>query len=247
MAARKKRNALSNTHWIDLLQETLSCVLPPDQAEQAANAISHRLLSLSGVILAPEDVLAKMPGMTPKAARLLHLTLELSRAFLDDQSSQILQASDASSAQALLWPDFMGRREEVVGVLLLDICDHPIYRGIVAFGAVSTVPLYVRDLVSLCIAHHADSLILAHNHPSENSMPSAQDIRTTQHLEMALRSVQVRLLDHIIFSQKESDVFSFASSGLLARMRNENLQTLRSAMANARELTPPRRSRESQH
>ena len=49
----------------------------------------------------------------------------------------------------------------------------------------------------------ASAVILAHNHPSGDPSPSAADIRETSRLESALETVELLLLDHIIFGEGE--------------------------------------------
>ncbi|MBB1390211.1 hypothetical protein H5185_12380 [Shewanella sp. SG44-6] len=46
--------------------------------------------------------------------------------------------------------------------------------------------------------------MFAHNHPTGNSTPSNADIRITKRLEAALNTVDISVLDHIIFGKGES-------------------------------------------
>lgn len=48
----------------------------------------------------------------------------------------------------------------------------------------------------------ADAVILAHNHPSGNLLPSKEDIEVTKQLKSAGETLEIKLLDHIIFNQK---------------------------------------------
>ena len=56
-------------------------------------------------------------------------------------------------------------------------------------------------------------ILVAHNHPSGDTTPSEADIRLTRKLEMALVSVDVILLDHLIFGYGAP--FSFVQNGVL--------------------------------
>ena len=49
----------------------------------------------------------------------------------------------------------------------------------------------------------ASAVIIAHNHPSGDPTPSAVDIRETLRLEKALHTVDLILLDHMIFGEGE--------------------------------------------
>ncbi len=59
----------------------------------------------------------------------------------------------------------------------------------------------------------ARQLIVAHNHPSGDCSPSADDRRTTQDLMAAANALEIRLVDHLIVSRLRA--FSFAKGGLL--------------------------------
>ena len=55
------------------------------------------------------------------------------------------------------------------------------------------------------------TLVLAHNHPSGLALPSGEDKATTQYLAGVLKSVNVTLLDHVVFS--DDDMVSLRESG----------------------------------
>ncbi|HCF5435892.1 JAB domain-containing protein [Pseudomonas aeruginosa] len=80
-------------------------------------------------------------------------------------------------------------------------------------GTIDAAQVYPRVVVQRALAHNAAALIIAHQHPSGCSEPSASDKLLTKRLRDALDCVDVRLLDHIIIGKGEP--FSFASTALL--------------------------------
>ena len=60
----------------------------------------------------------------------------------------------------------------------------------------------------------ASSIILSHNHPSGNLIPSEQDIKLTKRLKSGGELLEIQILDHIILSPDEG-YYSFADEGLL--------------------------------
>ena len=60
---------------------------------------------------------------------------------------------------------------------------------------------------------NAAACILAHNHPSGEPEPSAADRNITQELVIALRTIEVRVLDHIVVGAVAT--VSFAGRGLM--------------------------------
>ena len=63
------------------------------------------------------------------------------------------------------------------------------------------------------LARNACALIVAHNHPSGNPIPSEADQNLTQTLKNALQLIDIPLLDHCIVSG--SGFFSFSDAGLM--------------------------------
>jgi DNA repair protein RadC len=68
-------------------------------------------------------------------------------------------------------------------------------------------------VVQRALALNASALILAHQHPSGVTEPSAADRALTERLKAALAMVDVRVLDHFIVG--EGTPYSFAEAGLL--------------------------------
>lgn len=60
----------------------------------------------------------------------------------------------------------------------------------------ATAPLIFRPAVAANVA----AIVLAHNHPSGDPMPSAEDIALTRKLFQAGKLLGIELLDHLIFS-----------------------------------------------
>ena len=71
-----------------------------------------------------------------------------------------------------------------------------------------------REVIKQALANNADSIILAHNHPSGIVEPSKSDIHITNVLQAGFETVGLRLLDHIIVSPGNA-TYSFAQNRLL--------------------------------
>lgn len=235
MASKKKTPGPKEAARLRLLTEALESRMPAAKAQEAASFLWRTWGSLMEIVCLSESSLAAVPGMSPEDARYLHLVLELVRACMDEQVQDVRRVLDGQTAVELLRPLFLGRRTEAVAAILLDCGKHIIYNGIVCEGEVNAVPLYMRSLVRLCLDHEADSIILAHNHPSGAVEPSRQDILTTSQLSLALGCIQVRLMDHIILTDRDS--VSFFECGLLKSGYDETLKDRRRELARVLEMT----------
>jgi DNA repair protein RadC len=80
-------------------------------------------------------------------------------------------------------------------------------------GDADMIDLPVREIVSEALTLGARGMILAHNHPSGDPTPSRADLMATRRLAEAARSLEIRLLDHLIFAG--GHFRSFRQMGLL--------------------------------
>ncbi len=79
---------------------------------------------------------------------------------------------------------------------------------VVSMGLVNKAPVHPREVFADIIAERASAVIVAHNHPSGDLTPSAEDIKITKQLKEAAAILGLSVLDHIIFSTK--GYYSFA-------------------------------------
>lgn len=80
-------------------------------------------------------------------------------------------------------------------------------------GGITQTAVDIRIVYKKGIELMATAIILSHNHPSGNLVPSEADKNLTRKIIEASKYLDIQVLDHIIVSQK--DYFSFADEGLL--------------------------------
>jgi DNA repair protein RadC len=69
---------------------------------------------------------------------------------------------------------------------------------VISTGTMRNCLIDVKLLVSLTPVSLSEQVIIAHNHPSENLKPSAQDEQITKKIKEALALIDVKLLDYFI-------------------------------------------------
>lgn len=95
--------------------------------------------------------------------------------------------------------------------LYLDAAHQPIGYSIVSTGLLSSCPVHPREVYQRAILLGAYSVIVAHNHPSDNTTPSAEDRQVTKQLSEAAKVLGLRLLDHVVFTDEGH--YSFQEAG----------------------------------
>jgi len=81
-------------------------------------------------------------------------------------------------------------------------------------GGTSGTVVDVKIVFMLALRTNASSLILCHNHPSQNIQPSEADIRLTKKIKEAGNLLDINILDHLIIAS-DGTYFTFADEGLL--------------------------------
>lgn len=79
-------------------------------------------------------------------------------------------------------------------------------------GGISSTVVDIRVVAKHLLDSYCVSCVVAHNHPSGNLKASSEDIRITKDLFAGLKTLNIRLLDHIILG---NGYYSFADDGLI--------------------------------
>ena len=126
---------------------------------------------------------------------------------------KVVTSSDAAEAFRSAWKQslehkesfyalFMNRNNRVLGI-------HKISEG-----GLSGTLIDVRCIFQVALKANACSVVVAHNHPSGNRIPSEADKSITQKIKEAGKFLDIPLLDHLILLPDEGYT-SLADEGLL--------------------------------
>lgn len=108
---------------------------------------------------------------------------------------QIKTPQDAYEALADL---FFGEKKERLALLLLNTKLQIIGREVIGIGTLTEVIVHPREVFLPAIKRGAHSLILAHNHPSNDPTPSDMDYKMTERLTLAGRLLDIEVRDHLV-------------------------------------------------
>lgn len=115
-------------------------------------------------------------------------------------------ASDALSNPAKVYDFVRGILQratvEKLVAVYLDAQNKPIGRPVVVSqGSLNTTATAPRELFEPAIKRHAISVVIAHNHPSGNPVPSNDDIRFTETMARAAALLGFTLFDHLVVTR----------------------------------------------
>lgn len=126
----------------------------------------------------------------------------------------VADAKPVASSEAvfrMLAPFFDGLDRECFAAVYVDGRNRPIGFEPVSIGSASASIVHPRETFKGAILANAAALIVAHNHPSGDPTPSAEDRRTTDRLRRAGELLGIPLLDHIVIG--DGSYWSFADMG----------------------------------
>ena len=96
-------------------------------------------------------------------------------------------------------------------VLYLNNANKVLSKNQLSKGGITATLVDVRLLFKKAIEISAVAIIICHNHPSGKTEPSPQDKVLTKKIKEGGISLDIKLLDHLIITEKS--YFSFADNG----------------------------------
>jgi len=97
------------------------------------------------------------------------------------------------------------REVETLQVVLLNTRRRLIRIEEISNGTLDTILVHAREVFRRAITANASAIVLVHNHPSGDPMPSEADIRITRDLIRAGQLLKIEVLDHIILGQATAE------------------------------------------
>jgi len=196
----------------EILEMLLFAAIPRRDVKPLAKKLLAEGNGLWGVLTASPARLESW-GLSESVAALLRA---IAIAGLRAQKGVLIDQPILSSWQRIL--DYcraaMGREsKEQFRLLFLDRKNRLIKDEVQQRGTVDHAPVYPREVVQRALEVGAGSLVLVHNHPSGDVMPSQDDIDMTRAIVEACRPLGIVIHDHIIIGA--NDVGSFKGLGLL--------------------------------
>lgn len=199
----------------EALEMLLYYAIPRGDVNPLAHALMDRFGSLSGVLSAPVELLTQVEGVGERTAVLLRLVPQAAQKARLAELKRELILNTRENVGAYLLELFSRERSEAVYEICLDAKGKLLACRRLGEGSASAVNLDIRKVVENAILYSASSVILAHNHPSGIALPSKADAQATDQVKEALKTIGVRLEDHIIVA--DHDFISFSESGYFSR------------------------------
>ena len=198
--------------------ELLAILIGSGSRNETAVDLCRRILNETGNSLKELgklslEQLTSYKGIGQAKAITIIAALELGRRRRGEEALERKKITSSSSVFEYMQPIIGELPHEEFHIIYLNNSNRVMDRLLLSKGGITGTLVDVRLALKRALELSATSIILSHNHPSGNLNPSSADKQLTQKLKAAAESIDVKILDHLIVTEKS--YFSFADEGLL--------------------------------
>lgn len=187
--------SLSNAELLAIILRTGSC---NENIVNLSNRILRETGGLNGLLTSCSEDFLKLKGIgAAKAAQLLALA-EISKRFKSFQSGEQYKISQPKDAAELLMENMRNLKQEHLKVIMLNTKNVVISVKDVSVGSLNSSIVHPREVFCEAVKKSSASIIISHNHPSGDPLPSSEDITLTHRIKECGKLLGIDLLDHII-------------------------------------------------
>lgn len=144
------------------------------------------------------DLVRRFRGIGEVKAIQILAALELARRYQLERFDDNFQITSSKDAYDLLWAKMGALKHEEIWTIMLNRGKQVLAVERISSGGTALAVADIKMVLKSAIEHLADSIILAHNHPSDTPRPSMQDNELTRKVSAACRTLDMVLVDHII-------------------------------------------------
>lgn len=198
--------------------ELVAILIGSGNRNESAVALCKRILagvdnSLSALGKLSINQLMSFKGIGEAKAITIAAALELGRRRRGEVALERLKITSSKTVFELMQPILGELQHEEFWIIYLNNSNKVIQKEQQSKGGITGTLVDVRLVLKKALEVGATRLILAHNHPSGTLQPSEADKKLTHKLKNAADSLDIKVLDHLIITEKT--YFSFADKSFL--------------------------------
>lgn len=186
-----------------MLELLLFYAIPRRDTNVIAHRLTERLGSLSAVFDAGIEELTEVGEISFNTAVLIKLIPSLARAYIADKSVVYPSFDDPEKLGRYLVNRFIGCTDEQLIAMYFNNRGGCIGESVISEGIVNSTDLPMRKIAEVGYRKKAAYFVLAHNHPSGDSVPSQDDIEATEICSETFTRLGMPLAEHYVIGGKE--------------------------------------------
>jgi len=210
---KMSKDALAEHEWLEAL---LYIALPRRNTNDIAHALLHKFGSTEAVLNASLEELQSVAGVGISVAAYLKCVGHFCEKFQDKPNKEYVGTYEGKNFLAYVKQAYVGVAVEVADVYLLDGEGRVLKKERFSIEDISSVRVRPEKVGYFLATEGASGVVLVHNHPMGEAIPSEADDQMTRNLQM-LCSMHNRLLcEHVIYAP--AGVYSYYHSGRLRKI-----------------------------
>jgi len=207
-------------------QELLAILLRTGSMEESALDLAGTVLKsaageegLRTLCAMSMEQLMQIRGIGKVKAMQLKCICELSRRMAKETAGPFPLMTSPQAIAAYYMEDMRHKNQEELLLLMLNGRNRRIGELVISRGTVNGSMITPREIFLEALRHHAVSIVILHNHPSGDPMPSEEDQKLTIRVWETGILLGIPLLDHIVIG--DCCYFSFNERGIYPYEREE--------------------------
>lgn len=207
-------------HGISVLSdaELLSIILRSGSKGISVLDLANKLLrefgGIKGLLEADLEQLYAYKSIGVAKATSIKAIYEVCLRLNTDLGINELQIKNPADVYKVTKKDLYSKKREHLYLLSLDSRGNLISKDLISIGTVNETLVHPREIYSKALVKNSVSIILVHNHPSQDTKPSSEDILLTERIAESGEILGIPLLDHVIVC--DSRYTSVKSLGLFS-------------------------------
>lgn len=197
----------------ELLELLLTYAIPRKDTKPTAKSLLKRFGSFAAVLAQPRERLLEVEGIGPQTSTFLFAIREFIVRYLEQEVEYAKSISSPEDIAEFVRIHLGAAPRECLMILYLNDANRLSYHFTVTEGTVDRAPFYPREILKTAFLRDATGLIMVHNHPSGDPVPSENDHKITQRLEKLAAEFDIKVHDHLIVTPHKA--FSLKTGRLL--------------------------------
>ncbi len=211
----KNPQSLSKHELVELL---LFYSIPRRNTNPLAHLLIDKFGSISNILRTDPKDLMTVNGVGENTAAFLYLIGKLSET-LDEESADDLVIYNYDNVKTYLVSFYAKADVEIFCAFFLAKDGRVLRRETYSSGNADKVSFLCSELAREVAIIKPDSVVITHNHPSGNPLPSRDDDVSTERIYYMLSFAGVKLYDHVIVAKDKT--YSYRSDGRLAKIEDK--------------------------
>jgi DNA repair protein RadC len=197
--------------------ELIAILIGSGSRNESAVELSKRILSsvdnnLGALGKLSLQQLMNFKGIGEAKAVTIAAAMELGRRRRDEDSVELKKITSSKAVYDIMQPIIGELPHEEFWIIYLNNSNKVIYKSQISKGGITGTVVDARLVFKTALEHNAVAIILVHNHPSGVLQASEPDKQVTRQLKTAGASLDIKVLDHVIVTER--GYLSFVDEGI---------------------------------